>query len=58
MNINKENFDTPKKVGILANHLIPKAFQLGEDLKDKFTSQGSWWLKNINDSEGISENLK
>ena len=58
MNINKENFDTPKKVGILANHLIPKAFQLGEDLKAKFTSQGSWWLRNINDSEGISENLK
>ena len=57
MNSNIENFNSPKRVGILANHMIPQAMELGEVLKTNLDSQNSWWIKNINDLEGISNNL-
>ena len=55
MNSNIENFNSPKRVGILANHMIPQAMELGEVLKTNLDSQNSWWIKNIND---LSERLK
>ena len=57
MNSNIENFNSPKRVGILANHMIPQAMELGEVLKTNLDSQNSWWIKNINDLQGISNNL-
>ena len=57
MNSNIENFNSPKRVGILANHMIPQAMELGEVLKTNLDSQNFWWIKNINDLEGISNNL-
>ena len=57
MNSNIENFNSPKRVGILANHIIPQAVELGELLKFNLDKKNSWWVKNINDLQGISNNL-
>ena len=57
MNSNAENFETPNKVGILVNHLIPKAYQLGERLIKSFDNKGSWWLEKINNTEEMAKRL-